>query len=139
MSYLVISKEHKQELKNGHRGRNRRSLEYMRQSVAITGLGSHMFSKNIEAINTIQSLFRREFQEHALIDWTPSTFQNMESIDISNRYFIYLRDSSQLSPVELHPSIDPTGRLKSLLVSSDFIHTEDNQVQYYESCPSSGR
>jgi hypothetical protein len=125
--------------KIGHRGRNRRYLKYMRQSVAITGLGSHMFSKNIEAINTIQSLFSREFREHALIDWTPSTFQNMDSIDISNRYFIDSRDSSQLSPVELHPSIDPTGRLKSLLASSDFIHTEENQVQYYDACPSSGK
>jgi hypothetical protein len=121
-----------------HSGRNKHSLKYLRQSVAITGLGSEMFARNIRAINTVQAFFSREFQENALMDWTSTSFQNTESIDVSNRYFISSRDASQLSPVELHPSIDPTGRLK-LLASTDFIHTEDNQVQYYEACASSGR
>jgi hypothetical protein len=122
-----------------YRRRNSRSyLKYMRQSVAITGLGSEIFQKNLEVIKTIQAIFSREFQENALVDWTSTIFQKTESIDIANRYFVPRQDASPSSSVELHPSIDPTGRLRSL-ASRDFVHTEDNEVQYYESCASSGK
>jgi hypothetical protein len=62
----------------------------------------------------------------------------MESIKISNRYFLSRHDAPQSLPAELHPNIDPAGPLKSL-ASRDFIHTEDNQVQYYEFSESSGK
>jgi hypothetical protein len=68
-----------------HSGKSRRSLKYLRQSVAITGLGSETFKRNIEVINTIQAYLSREFQEDTLIDWTRTDFENMESIEISVR------------------------------------------------------
>ena len=114
--------------------RSPKALRFMRQSVSLTGLGTERFKSNMTSINNIQLAFMREFEDNAL----SSSYGSSESIDISNRYFVTRTKAPDASPVEFHPSIDPTGELRRL-ASIYFIHTEDNQVQYFEKCSTSGR
>lgn len=110
----------------------------MRQSVTITGLGNENFKANITKITAIENLFNREFRDNSLSDWSPSTFKHMAAIDISNRIFTKTYGAPDSHPEEIHPSIDPTGRLKKL-AGQEYIHTIDNKVEYYHYCLSSGR
>ncbi len=117
---------------------SKRSTKYLRQCIAVTGLGTPVFEDNVDVIRNIHTLFSRHFEEDKLLEWSPTPFQNMASIDVSNRYFTSRRDCPNATSIKLHSAIDPTGRIKSF-VSNDFIHTEDNEVKYYYMSPSSGR
>jgi len=64
-------------------------------------------------------------------DWAPSVFQEHPSIDVGNRYFTPRQNALQDCQVAFSASIDPDHILTDAM-GDQFIHVEDNQVEYYE-------
>jgi len=59
---------------------------------------------------------------------------NFASIDISNRYLTPAKEAPGSEDVPFHKGVDPQGILQSMAKgggSTTYIHTEDNQVQYF--------
>ena len=64
--------------------------------------------------------------------WVPSNFQGHTSIDIANRYFTPRNQALQHDPqVPFSMVVDPD-HILSMAMGDEFIHTEDNEVEYYE-------
>ena len=101
--------------------------------MGITGLGSEYFNKVIDGIIGIHELLNRQFKENDMELWQPSVHEDMPAINVNNRYFTPKRDCPCVQPVPFLPMVDPKGVLSSLANnSSDFIHTNENQVHYFE-------
>ena len=63
--------------------------------------------------------------------WIPSTFQRHPSIDIGNRYFTPRQHAFQDHHISFSAAIDPDNILSEAM-GEEFVHTEDNEVEYYE-------
>jgi len=104
----------------------------MRQSVMLTGLSSTKFNNAMASIRAIEDMFRQLIATGQMDDWAPSNFKGHMTIDISNRYFTPAHDAShQDEQVPFSMAVDPD-RLLSVAMGNDFVHTEDNEVEYYE-------
>ena len=104
----------------------------MRQSVMLTGLSSTKFNDAMASIRAIEDMFRQLITTGQMDDWAPSNFKGHMTIDISNRYFTPAHDASlQDEQVPFSMAVDPD-RLLSVAMGNDFVHTEDNEVKYYE-------
>lgn len=112
-------------------------LQYMRQSVMLTGLSSPKFDEAIASIYEIQDMFRRTAVEGTLEEWTPSIFQKHLSIDIGNRYFTPRQHALQDQQIAFSPSIDPHNILSEAM-GDQFVHVEENLVEYYEAHKKNG-
>ena len=62
-----------------------------------------------------------------------SAFQGHSSIDVSNQYFTLRKHALQDRQVSFSPVIDPVNILSEVM-GEEFVHTEDNEVEYYEAC-----
>ena len=62
-----------------------------------------------------------------------SAFQGHPSIDVSNQYFTLRKHALQDRQVSFSPVIDPDNILSEVM-GEEFVHTEDNEVEYYEAC-----
>jgi hypothetical protein len=103
--------------------------KYLHQSVTITGLDEPLFTKAIENLAKIQTMFERHVDKNDFDHWTPSTYTTYPAIELKNRYFTYRTDDPQGLSVPLGENIDPTGRLVAL-AGTDLFHGEDNVVIY---------
>jgi hypothetical protein len=104
----------------------------MRQSIQLTGLDTPTFSLAIENIFKIHSLFERSLPDHTLQAWQPTQIKdNVASIDMSNRYFTDRREAAHTAAIPISYAMDPQGIL-AMLMGQDFIHSSENEVQYYE-------
>jgi hypothetical protein len=104
----------------------------MRQSIQITGLDTQTFAIATENILKLHNLIARSFPEGKLQTWQPSTFlDDSTAIDIGNRYFTDQRDAADATPIQIAHSVDPQGILTTLM-GQDFIHSTENEVQYFE-------
>lgn len=105
---------------------------YMRQSVTLTGLSSPLFDDAIASIRAIDDMFRQQVAGGIMELWGLSTFQGYPSIDVGNRYFTprqhVLQNDRQVS---FSPVVDPD-HILSMAMGDEFVHTEDNDVEYYE-------
>ena len=63
--------------------------------------------------------------------WVPSTFQGYPSIDVGNQYFTPRQHALQDHQISFSPAIDPDNILSEAM-GEEFLHTEDNEVEYYE-------
>ena len=70
-------------------------------------------------------------------DWVPSVFQEHPSIDVGNRYFTPRQNALQDRQVAFSASVDPDHILTDAM-GDQFVHVEDNQVEYYEARKESG-
>jgi len=70
--------------------------------------------------------------------WVPSAFQGHLSIDVGNRYFTPLQHALQDRQISFSPTIDPDNILSEAM-GEEFVHTEDNEVEYYEAGKEAGR
>ena len=70
--------------------------------------------------------------------WVPSSFQEHPSIDVSNRYFTLRKHALQDLQISFSPVIDPDNILSEAM-GEEFVHTEDNEVEYYEARKEAGR
>jgi len=104
---------------------------FLRQGITLIGVNATAFKEVIDAIVSVHSGFSRHLPEDTLLPWTPSVFQQHDSIDVSNRYFVprHIIDPQTITPFS--SNVDPHGVLRKLQ-GSDLVHTVDNQVEYYE-------
>ena len=103
----------------------------MRQAVMLTGLSSPMFDEAIASVGAIQDMFRRDAADGTMEEWTPSVFQEHISIDVGNRYYTPRQHALQDRQIAFSASIDPDNILSEAM-GDQYIHVEENQVEYYE-------
>jgi hypothetical protein len=111
--------------------REHRQRKYLKQSIMLTGLGGRSFAQCIDNIYAIQDMFAPEFPQDALEDWTPSRCGQFDAVDMSNRYFTSQYDMNGEAPIPFQSDIDPD-RILTNALSNDFVHLQENEVEYYE-------
>lgn len=109
---------------------NRRNKSASRQFISITGLGSPYFHKCMDGIQEIYNFFARRFPDKHLEMWQPDFVEGMMAIEVGNRYFTYVSDPKPTNAVPFSKLVDPEGLLTGLS-GPNFVHTEDNVVEYY--------
>ena len=98
----------------------------------LTGLSSAKFNDAIMSIRAIEDTFRGQVVRNMEV-WVPSTFQGHPSIDVGNRYFTPRQHAFQERHISFSAAIDPDNILSEAM-GEEFVHTEDNEVEYYEAC-----
>jgi len=111
--------------------------QHMQQAVMLTGLFSLMFDKAIASVCAIQDMFRWDVADGTMEEWMPSVFQEHISIDIRNWYFTPCQHALQHWQIAFSTSIDPDNILSEAM-GDQFVHVEDNHVEYYEACKEGG-
>ena len=104
----------------------------------LTGLSSPKFDEAMASVCAIQEMFRRESTDVTMEEWTPSMFQEHTSFDVGNRYFTPRQHALQDRQIAFSASIDPDNILANAM-GDEFVHTEDNQVEYYEARREGGK
>jgi hypothetical protein len=104
----------------------------------LTGLSSSKFNDAIQSIHSIEDIFRRQAVEGNMEVWVPSSFQGHPSIDVGNRYFTPRQHALQDHHISFSQAIDPDNILTEAM-GEEFVHTEDNEVEYYEARKEAGR
>ena len=105
---------------------------YIRQSVMLTDLSSPKFDDALASTHAIEDIFKQIVADGIMEPWVPSTFQGHVSIDIANRYFTPRQQALQHDhQVPFSMVVDPD-RILSMAMGDEFIHTEENEVEYYE-------
>jgi len=97
----------------------------------LTGLSSPKFNDAILSIRAIEDIFRRQVVDRNMEMWVPSVFQGHQSIDVGNRYFTPRQHALQDRHISFSSVIDPENILSEAM-GDEFVHTEDNEVEYYE-------
>jgi hypothetical protein len=97
----------------------------------LTGLSSPKFKDAIQSICAIEDIFRRQVGDRSMEVWVPSAFQGHLSINVGNRYFTPRQHALQDHHISFSPAIDPDNILSEAM-GEEFVHTEDNEVEYYE-------
>ena len=90
----------------------------------LTGLSSPQFNDAILSIHAIEDIFRRQAIDENMEVWVPSAFQGHPSIDVGQH-------ALQDRQISFSPAIDPDNILSDAM-GEGFVHTEDNEVEYYE-------
>ncbi|KDR79834.1 hypothetical protein GALMADRAFT_62586, partial [Galerina marginata CBS 339.88] len=109
-----------------------RQMKYVRQSVTLTGLGSPAFDAVSVNVAEVHTLFGRivgadRLQECSIY----TTFEGGAAVEMSNRYFTPSKEAESGAARILSEEIDPLGILTQA-AGTEYIHTEDNEVCYYE-------
>ncbi|KAH7918705.1 hypothetical protein BV22DRAFT_1024122, partial [Leucogyrophana mollusca] len=107
-----------------------KAIKHLRQSITITGLGQTAFADAITNIFAAQTVMQRKLPEGAVETWRPTTFAKFPALDIGNRYFMQGRYAGDAPTVGFAPDSDPNGLLAAC-VKGEFVHTEENRVDYY--------
>jgi hypothetical protein len=97
----------------------------------LTGLSSPKFNDAIQSMRAIEDIFRRQAVDGNMEVWVPSNFQGHPSIDVGNRYFTPRQHALQDRQISFSSTIDPDSILSEAM-GEEFVHTEDNEVEYYE-------
>ena len=108
--------------------------KYLRQCISLTGLGTPTFEAAVEGILDIYSLFSSHVPRNRLKPSTCcDTYGEFTSVETSNRYFTSIKDSGPMvEHIAFSNEIDPHGILANLATNSNYIHSDDNVVEYYE-------
>jgi hypothetical protein len=97
----------------------------------LTGLSLPKFNDAIMSMHAIEDLFRRQAIDGKMEAWIPSTFQGHPAIDVGNRYFTPRQHALQERHISFNSVIDPENILFEAM-GDEYVHTEDNEVEYYE-------
>ena len=113
-------------------------FRYLRQSVVLTGLGSAAFMGALQAAGEVYGCFDREFSEGILDSWSSSEEKSFgfPCLDISNRYLTPAKEAKGEN-IPFQKGVDPRGILRGMAMGDgtcSYVHTEDNEVQYFLSC-----
>lgn len=103
----------------------------MRQSVTLTGFGTSSINACLRSIQEIHQTFSRYLPIDSLEPWTPNKYDGFPAIDMGNRYFMDRRDAGGEEFVSFQENVDPDGVLQGL-IGHAFIHTQENEVEYFE-------
>lgn len=107
-----------------------RRLRYLKQKVAITGLGVHDFTTCMENIGVIQNIFMRSIGEESIIPWTADSYGETLSMEASSRIFSDSRQRPNLQAIPFEPEEDPHGFLSSMTTNGNLVRSEDNRIYY---------
>ena len=97
----------------------------------LTGLSSPKFDDAIQSMHAIEDIFRRQAVDGTMEMWAPSAFQGHPSIEVGNRYFTPRQHALQDRQISFSLIVDPDNVLSEAM-GEEFVHTEDNEVEYYE-------
>jgi hypothetical protein len=106
-------------------------IRFLRQSITLTGFGTDTFEAGIQSLHAVRAFFDRHLPEDKLDEIT--IIDNCEDhfgIHFTNRYFTTQRESQAERSVEFPTEVDPHGILAGL-ANEQFMHTEQNEVKYY--------
>jgi len=104
----------------------------------LSGLSLPKFNDAIVSMRAIEDIFQQQAADRNIEAWVPSAFQGHPSIDVSNRYFTPRQHALQAPHISFSPAIDPDNILAEAM-GEEFVHTEDNEVEYYEARKEAGR
>lgn len=105
----------------------------------LTGLSSPKFNDGVQSMHAIEDIFRRQAALDGNLEvWVSSAFQGHSSIDVGNRYFTPRQHALQDRQISFSTTIDPDNILSEAM-GEEFVHTEDNEVEYYEAHKEAGR
>ena len=112
-------------------------MRYLRQSAAVTAFGHSVYDSLIANIATVHSIFRRAVGDRLIKECVNSTFEEWPAIEAANRYFTP-KAVARLEDIRpIGTDVDPFGSLQRA-ASSSFVHTEENQVLYFQRNKSTG-
>lgn len=112
---------------------NSSNVRFLKQSVQITGFGNKTFENLTTDIARIQTIFKRAIGPQHQDETGLSQHDGFTAIDASNRYFSLKTERNQNGECTIGDEVDPKGYLKKA-AGHMFIHTEENQVHYFEMC-----
>lgn len=101
----------------------------VRQYVAITGFDSESFAKTLAGLARVRRLFEDSLPINKLDSLQLVSMDGIPALSCHTRYFTTRRDCSSTILQNFGPHVDPNGDLEKLK-GEDFVHTEDNIVQY---------
>ncbi|KIM90321.1 hypothetical protein PILCRDRAFT_31490, partial [Piloderma croceum F 1598] len=104
---------------------------HLRQAVTLTGLGTEKFEQSVDAFIQIHTMFSRIFKDGILDPWLLSAFGDHNAVDISNRYFTSRHQNPTAVQLSFHELVDPDRILVNMAVG-DLVHSEENDVQFFE-------
>ena len=70
--------------------------------------------------------------------WVLSAFQKHSFIDVGNQYFTPCQHALQDHHISFSPAINPDNLLSEAM-GEEFVHTKDNEVEYYEARREGGK
>lgn len=79
----------------------------------------------------VHHTFMRVLPKNSLEDWCPLMYGDHVAIDMTNRYFTDRHDQPPTDTINFKSCVDPDGILDRLM-GDDYIHTSENEVEYYE-------
>jgi hypothetical protein len=104
----------------------------------LSGLSLPTFNDAVVSMHAIEDIFQQQAVDGNIEAWVPSAFQGHPSIDVSNRYFTPRQHALQEPHISFSPAIDPDNILAEAM-GEEFVHTKDNEVEYYEARKEAGR
>jgi hypothetical protein len=104
----------------------------MRQSITLTSFGTGSMNELISSIYAIHHLFARVLPENSMEPWSPTMFDECPAVDMGNRYFTNRKDISLSEALDFKTSVDPNGILTAAMAGTEFAHTVENEVAYFE-------
>jgi hypothetical protein len=110
-----------------------KQTRYLRQGIKLTGLGASTFNASMQGILNVFTLFSNHVPRDALksCENICNTFGQHMSIDLSNCYFSSIRNVPLERSVPFGRHVDPYGIL-ARLQTPNYVHSELNEVRYYE-------
>ncbi|KAF8811605.1 hypothetical protein BYT27DRAFT_7089134 [Phlegmacium glaucopus] len=106
-----------------------RYAKFIRQYVAVTGIGLEEFSKVLSGLARVHQYFEDLLPANKLERLEPFSINGNLALACHTRYFQSRRHCRSADPHPFGPGVDPNDDLKQ--IGGDlYIHTEDNVVQY---------
>jgi hypothetical protein len=109
-----------------------RMRRFIRQTVKVTGLGDTSFAQALDHLERAHLKISNNFADGAVEDYQPSMFNTFGAIEAGCRYLTKKNGANASDHIDFVDGVDPDGTLRSLM-GDDYIHTEDNKVDYFES------
>ncbi|KAH6888304.1 hypothetical protein BKA70DRAFT_1442951 [Coprinopsis sp. MPI-PUGE-AT-0042] len=113
----------------GENGKKARA--HLRQAVTISGLGSPLFDKAMDAMEKAYMEFYNRTQDRSMTPWTPSSYGHFTAIDAYAKYFSHRGAYPDDAKEEFDDKVDPEGVLQAL-VDNEYFHGPDNAVDYMQ-------
>ena len=114
---------------------NRKPIEFLKQQVTLSGLGSATFKRMITMTEKVYAFFEHQFQEGQVdpLDIVKDGGLFGPTIEVSNCYLTLCKDAPDMEGINLAQGVDPQGILEKVIGKGHFIHGEENVVEYYAS------
>ena len=110
-------------------GRIQKFAAIARQYIALTGLNLDLFDDALEGLARVHRFFEDSLPPNSIESFQLPTIEGSSVLASHTRYFTPRRNSLSLILENFGPGVDPNGVLE-YLKGSNFVHTEDNVVQY---------